>query len=134
MDGDKPKTVRRPRPSDYCCVTGCHNNNLTEGVRLFGFPRKRNPIQSKLWEKAVNRKDFVVREHTKICSKHFVLEQPNRTRGHPDYVPSIFPTGHVKAKTQADVDRFWRTLQRNGEAGNWKIGSFRWPKSGDMVS
>ena len=126
-DGTNAKPPRGTRPSAYCCVTGCHNHNLTEGVKLFGFPRNRNPIQSQLWAKAVDREELVVRKHTKICSKHFVLEQPNRTREHPDYVPSIFPTGHVKAKTQADVDAFWRNFNKNGEAGNWKIGGFRWP-------
>ena len=51
-----------------------------------------------------------------MCSDHFVKGKPSTINLDPDYVPSIFPTGHVKAKTKADSARAARLINRRHSA------------------
>ncbi len=102
----------------YCCVVGCHRN---EGVdrphtKFFTFPTK-NQEQRELWIKAISRKNpdnspWEPTKYSKICSDHFPGKQWSRTRGHPDYVPSVFPTKHVREQSAADSQRFGRAMKR----------------------
>lgn len=96
----------------YCCVVGCHNNLRTPGVKLYAFP-KRNPEQSELWVIAVCRKNpdgapWKPSNVSVICSAHFLNGAKSSTRGHPSYVPSIFPADHQKQVSDADLERFLR--------------------------
>ncbi len=103
----------------YCCVVGCHRNEKADGpvgIKFFSFPA-RNEEQKRLWAQAVKRKnvDGTVWQPTKtskICSEHFAGNQYSHTRGHPDYVPSIFPTKHIREKTFADAKRHDRAMKR----------------------
>ena len=102
----------------YCCVVGCNSSypKDRESVRFFCFSRK-NFEQRELWIKAVHRKnvdgtDWSPKVHTRVCSKHFIGEKPSPTRTHPDYVPSIFPTNHLRARKAADCERHDRFMNR----------------------
>ena len=98
------------RQKRYCSVVDCHSHHKDPSVTLFNFP-KRNPIQAKLWAKAIRRTNsdgtqWTPNEASRICSKHFVSGRYSRTRSNPDYVPSIFPSSyHKRGKSQSDVNR-----------------------------
>ncbi len=101
-----------------CCVVQCQRNtNKDRGmVKFFRFPA-RNLEQRLLWITAVKRKgvegkSWQPSKFTRICSDHFTGGIYSPTRNHPSYVPSIFPTQHVKSKKINDVIRFDRALNR----------------------
>ena len=100
-----------------CSVVGCRSARGRDPVSFFRYPG-RNLEQRQLWIRAVNRLDkdghtpWTPGKHALVCGKHFVRNKPSPTNRHPDYVPSIFPTKHVKAATLADVERFDRSLKR----------------------
>ena len=101
-----------------CCVVGCHCTypRDRESVKFFSFSTK-NLEQREQWIAAVKRKNpdgslWLPKKQTKICSKHFITDKPNPTRTHPDYVPSIFPTQHKKAKKESDLKRQERFMKR----------------------
>ncbi len=104
---------------DYCAVVGCHKNVKKDkplGVTFFSFPT-RDPEQRRLWIQAVNRKNpdgslWQPSKYSKICCEHFTGKKWSRTRGHPDFVPSIFPTSHVRGKKESDVKRHERFMKR----------------------
>lgn len=83
-----------------CCVLGCTNSSAKtecqeKGVKFFAFPT-RDPEQREKWIAAVKRiepdgKPWTPKSHM-ICSEHFVGGEWSRTRGHPSYLPAIFPT------------------------------------------
>lgn len=105
---------------NYCAVVKCYRNegrDGPEGIKFFRFPKNRNVEQHELWVKAVSRlnpdgKPWVPGAKSLICSDHFVRGKPSPTRLDPDYVPSIFSTGHKKAKTEKDTARFQRLMKR----------------------
>jgi hypothetical protein len=106
-----PRRHRRRR--NYCCVVGCHSNEESRTIKFFTFPWKKLPVRTELWRKAIKREnadgsEWFPHSRASICAKHFVSGQPSRTRADPDYVPSIFPTNHAKAKTPADTERAQR--------------------------
>ncbi len=101
-----------------CCVVGCSHNYKVHGkdVRFFQFPT-RDLEQREKWISAVKRVDsdgkpWVPSNNATICSAHFHSGIYSRTRGHPDYVPTIFPTLHVKPKSEQDESRFQRQQRR----------------------
>ena len=96
----------------YCCVVGCHSRagRDLESVQLFSFPLLRNPVQAELWRHAVKRvhpdgTEWHPNRNTRLCSKHFVSGHYSRTRADPDYIHTIFPTKHIREKTEADRAR-----------------------------
>ena len=105
---------------NYCAVVDCLRNEArdrSEGIKFFRFPKRRNMEQHELWVKAVNRlepdgKRWLPSPISVVCSDHFVQGKPSATRTDPDYVPSIFPTAHKKAKTKQDTERFQRFIKR----------------------
>ncbi len=118
--------IKKRAGSNYCCVVGCHKNEGTDRpeVRFFGFPT-RDTEQRKLWIKAVNRKNkdnslWQPSKHSKICSEHFLGKEWSRTRGHPDYVPSVFPTKHVKEKS-ASGEAYFHSFLFVRQNNNWHI-------------
>ena len=105
-----------------CCVVKCHrNSNKDSGtIKFFRFPA-RNIEQRQLWITAVKRKCVSGKvwqpsKCARICSEHFVGGIVSPTRNHPSYVPSIFPTKHVKSKKLKDVARFERVAKRKQSA------------------
>ena len=107
-----------------CCVVKCHRstNKYSGSIKFFRFPAK-NLEQRQLWitavkRKFVNGKVWQPSKFTRICSDHFVGGIASPTRNHPSYVPSIFPTKHVKSKELTDVARFERVAKRNQAAQN----------------
>jgi hypothetical protein len=123
-----------------CCVVECNNNSARDQgrVKFFRFPA-RNLEQRDLWIKAVNRVrpggtdwapgkshwctclkvemlqhalNLVSGKWTRICSEHFVGQKWHPTRGHPDYAPTLFPTKHVRERSEDDIGRFQRTEKR----------------------
>ncbi len=103
----KMSTTLKYKGGRYCCVTGCNSRQGREDIRFFRFPT-RNPEQFELWVKAVKRENFHPNSNTAICAKHFASGEPGNRRDSPDYFPTIFPTVHMKAKTEADLARFER--------------------------
>ena len=98
----------------YCCVVGCHRETVRDKgkVNFFTFPTK-NQEKRQLWIKAVNRANWEPKRHTRICSDHFVGERHREERDHPDYKPSIFPTTHIRPKSEVDLQRHERARKRN---------------------
>ncbi len=110
--------VKKKSGGRSCCVVGCGNNYNIHGkeIKFFKFP-SRDQEQRQKWISAVKRVDvdgkpWAPKEYTRICSAHFYSGNWSRTRGHPDYVPSIFPTHHIQPKSKQDEDRFERREKR----------------------
>ncbi len=104
----------QPYGGRYCCVVGCTNNQMRDipkGIKFHRFPK--NPSQREMWAKAVKRLDpsgqpWKPGNNDLICSVHFYGGKRSNVQGSPSYIPSIFPTHHVKPKTKSDEDRFKR--------------------------
>ena len=79
--------------------------------------RKKDTVQNEKWLQAikkvnVDKKDWMPSEHSRICNQHFVSGHPSIETNHPDYVPTIFETKYIKAKTENDVARAERSKKR----------------------
>ena len=103
----------------YCSVVNCHRNPKTDSgkVKFYRFP-KRNLEQRGLWIKAVKRigangKPWEPSKFSIICSDHFVNGEKSPTSNHPSYVPTIFPTQHLKPLGNDQLKRFKRASHRN---------------------
>ena len=102
---------------DHCSVVGCTQiRGREDGIRFFRFPIK-NKEQRESWLKAICRKskgnkNWTPSKTAVVCSKHFVSGNPNPTRTHPDYTPSIFPTNHRNPSTTASLQRHSRVMKR----------------------
>ena len=56
---------------DTCVVYKCTNRaGITAGVGFYRFPA--NPQRRELWEKAVARKDWKSKDHSRVCGHHFI--------------------------------------------------------------
>lgn len=93
----------------HCCVTNCRGNyNNGPKVSIFKFPEQ--PELRKAWIKAIPRKDFKPSSSSRVCERHFIEADIQRTEeifdentgkkisatlGHPRLVtgavPKIFP-------------------------------------------
>ena len=97
-DFDKPSSKR-------CCVKGCYSTyEDVPKPSFYRFPQL-NIEQRKLWIKAVGKKKIDGSNWTplftsRVCSVHFVTGKHNPTRGHIDYVPTIFPGSQISPKVQ----------------------------------
>ena len=49
---------------------------------------------------------------SRLCSAHFISGKKNDDSESPDFIPSVFPTGHVRPQSAADVARFERRKYR----------------------
>jgi hypothetical protein len=113
MESEEPKTRYA---GNYCSVVGCHNRKGRDSVRFYSFPG-RNKEQKLLWIAAVKRVNpdgspWIPSQSATVCEDHFLKKKPSPTNTDPDYVPSIFPTNHKKAATEADAKRNERQLKR----------------------
>ena len=106
-----PKKCEKSRYNGhYCCAVGCHNQEGTENIKFFKVIRKKDPDQTEKWIQAIKRKErdgtlWRPTAASKLCGVHFKSGQFSREVNDPDYVPSLFLTGHVKPKTENDVAR-----------------------------
>lgn len=104
-----------------CCVVGCQNSSVKapKGVSFHRFPA-RNEEQRELWIKALKRQtvdgsNWKPGSSDRICSDHFYDKKVSNIRNSPSYVPSIFPTRHVKEKGRQDANRFERFMRRRSQ-------------------
>ena len=96
----------------YCAVVGCHNRQGRDDKRFFNVVRK-DDAQTQAWIQAIHREEpdgspWVPTKKTVICQDHFVGGTFSKDPTNPAYKPSIFPTNHAKAATEADMNRFQR--------------------------
>ncbi len=113
----EPK-VKKKRGGTVCCVTGCHSWKARDKIGFFKVKRKTNPSRTEAWTKAISRKNqdgslWQPSDSTLICALHFVTGKPSDDPQNPDYIPSKFNTGHIKEKTELDVNRYKRALDRS---------------------
>ena len=110
-------TTKKEYSGSCCCVVGCHSTYPRDRmtVKFFCFSSK-NLEQREKWISAVDRinedgSPWVPKRHTRVCSLHFVGRQPNPTRTHPDYVPSLFPSNQLSEK-YSNHSIPWQALNR----------------------
>ena len=53
-----------------CCVFGCSNVQGKSGKRFYKIPA--DVRQAQAWITAINRKNWVPTEHSRVCSAHFI--------------------------------------------------------------
>ena len=95
----------------YCSAVDCHSSTYRDGprgVKFYRFPK--DLVRRQGWIARVNRREpngslWCPGTNARLCSKHFVLGKSDNPEN-PDYNPSIFPTSHMKAKNQTDIERF----------------------------
>lgn len=80
-----------------CCVIGCKSRgNGQAGVQFFQLPLNKPKILTQ-WLIVLDRRDWVPKPSSKICSLHFssddyvVRPNTNVPRLKPDAIPSVFP-------------------------------------------
>ena len=117
----------------YCCVTGCHNNNKSNtGLHFYTFPSGQDPLsikQREAWVQAIRRQglDGNLWEPSKwatVCSAHFVSGQRSKDPSHPDWVPSVFSTGH-RQPAPGGIERYERVAARNSRKSTPMESDFR---------
>ena len=60
-----------------CCAVGCRNTyNKGNGIKFYRFPA--NPEKRARWVAAVNRKDWIPKDYSWICSQHFVTGERSK--------------------------------------------------------
>ncbi|XP_065286010.1 uncharacterized protein [Dermacentor albipictus] len=112
-----PKRKRGPK---YCCVVGCHNSadntkERADPVKLYRFPgRSYEKERRQAWITAVRRinpdgTSWLPKEHTRICSTHFVGNCKSDIKQHPSYIPSIFPPVYRKKAPDRNRAQRWQT-------------------------
>ena len=88
--------------SSSCCVPRCTSNySRTDRITVFKFPKDLE--QRKKWLNAIHRKDFIIKESTVICIKHFdnkfIIR--NDTAVRPDGSVLIVPRAKIKLTNDA---------------------------------
>ena len=116
MDIKKKKKKKGPKKSElasyrghYCCAVNCHNNEGMPGISFYRVIRK-NKIQQEKWIQKIKRINedgtpWRPTKGTKLCGAHFISGNISNEPSNPDFVPTKFPTGHVKEKTETEVSR-----------------------------
>ncbi|TRY63618.1 hypothetical protein TCAL_08210 [Tigriopus californicus] len=86
-------------PTNECIIPGCHRlyvTNINEDEPMIRLPPKRNQHTKDIAEYLCLRVDgrlWHMDDEYFICAKHFANGVCCRIRGHPSYLPSIFPPG-----------------------------------------
>ena len=94
----------------YCCAVQCHNQQGIPDIKFFSVIRKRDAEQTEQWIKKIKRvnpdgSEWKPSRKTLLCSAHFVSGEASKVSNDVDYVPSLFPTRHVKPKNENDAAR-----------------------------
>ena len=97
------RTGRKKSGGNYCAAVGCNNNtqrDVPRGIRFYRFPV--DPARRERWLIRVNRREpsgalwKPGSGSARLCSAHFVSGRKSNDLNDVDFLPSIFPTGHVK--------------------------------------
>ncbi len=113
--------VRMSRVGRRCCVPGCQVRPDRDGKRAFHFPQASDdPDRHRQWVDVIGSRrrlplggaPFRPFHHHRVCEDHFFLGQPNPTRGHPDFVPSIFPWNDLR---RPDGKEEWGRFHREAD-------------------
>ena len=85
----------------FCVVFGCKSNSMVDkSVSFFGFPKDQGRLKD--WIHYCKRDDFKPTKHSKICSKHFTVQQFSR---HPDTLAQLgYPGAKAALKDDAVPD------------------------------
>ena len=132
MDGRccvlSPLTVEMP---NTCCAVGCTNRaSKSSNKRFFRVPA--DPKRKTKWVVAINRRNWLPNQYSRLCSDHFVsgelknlfrkysmfyAGQPNTDPAHPDYIPCVFKEGD-RVKAERRLERYEREKQSHGKRLN----------------
>ncbi|KAK8754709.1 hypothetical protein V5799_002578 [Amblyomma americanum] len=116
---------KQKRGPKYCCVVGCHisadnSRERDPPVKLFRFPgRWYEKERRQSWITAVRRVNldgtlWQPKEHTRICSRHFVGNSKSDVSQDPSYIPTIFPPVYrKKAPDQERAQRYERKISQH---------------------
>ena len=96
-----------------CAVVGCNSRQGRDETKFFHVVRKQYPLQGEAWVTAIARINpdgtpWQPSRFSLICGHHFIQGKPSTIVDSPDYIPTIFPTGHRKEATPNDIDRLER--------------------------
>ncbi|XP_019859329.1 PREDICTED: uncharacterized protein LOC100640513 [Amphimedon queenslandica] len=104
-----------------CCAFNCTTRDCKEtrdaGIKFYRIPLKE-PKRS-LWLNAIKRKNFEPKQHTVICSQHFVGGVKSDDPLSPSYVPSLFAftSSPLKRKASHDMQRYQALKKREQSKG-----------------
>lgn len=57
-----------------CAVSGCKSRAGADDLSFFRFPA--DPARRKRWEDALGRQGWKAKDHTRVCSRHFMSGKP----------------------------------------------------------
>ncbi|XP_071138376.1 uncharacterized protein [Mytilus edulis] len=87
----------------YCVVYGCNSNSNSrcdKNIYWFTFPKDSQ--RNRAWVHYCKRQDFTPSKHSRICSKHFTLNQYSR---HPERLSELgYPGAKAALKDDAMPD------------------------------
>ncbi|VDI68463.1 Hypothetical predicted protein [Mytilus galloprovincialis] len=85
----------------YCVVYGCNSNSQCDkNIYWFTFPKDSQ--RNRAWVHYCKRQDFTPSKHSRICSKHFTLNQYSR---HPGRLSELgYPGAKAALKDDAMPD------------------------------
>ncbi|XP_063436975.1 transcription initiation factor TFIID subunit 11-like [Mytilus trossulus] len=85
----------------YCVVYGCNSNSQCDkNIYWFTFPKDSQ--RNRAWVHYCKRQDFTPSKHSRICSKHFTLNQYSR---HPERLSELgYPGAKAALKDDAMPD------------------------------
>ena len=120
--GARPKDHRVPAAlkggGNYCAAVNCHNcqkRDQPRGIQFYRFPAA--PERRHRWLVRVNRREptgnlWKPGSSARLCSAHFVSGKKSDDPNDVDFVPSVFPTGHVRERHDAErAERMRRRSQ-----------------------
>lgn len=99
MDIKEEKGSSNEPPTNICVIPGCRRlyvTNINENQPMIRLPPKRDQQSkdiSRYLNIQVNGGRLELDDEYFICAKHFQEGVCSRLRGHPSYLPSIFPLG-----------------------------------------
>ena len=94
-----------------CCAVGCANRYSKESTVTFHrFPEDSTRRQR--WINAVSRDKWILKDHHRLCSDHFVSGKPSKDAKDVDYVPTIFCDGKRRSNVTEDPERAKRAAKR----------------------
>ena len=96
------RTGRKKSGGAYCAAVKCSNNQQRDqprGIHFYRFPV--DPTRRERWLVRVNRREpsgalWTPGSSARLCSAHFVSGRKSDDPNDIDYLPAVFPTGHVR--------------------------------------